>query len=1014
MTAVSQKIPNLIGGISQQPIEKQLPGTVKDAVNVVPDVKGILAKRPGSQLVATLSADVDGVWHNYYRDDAEQYFMRVRPDGQIDVWDALTGLPRLVKYSVTPLDIPEKGQTPSPDAKPITDACNPVTYTAAQADLTASVDALNAANAEIQEITVKLERDDSLTDAEKATLEAEKTALEATIPGLLTDYTTAQAAFEVAATPCGVFPNPYSLASPTAGTNALPYFERAVGISDTDYNAQFQMVTINDFTFVTNRSITTAMTNKTSPAKVENASFVVVEAVQYTRTYNVTVVLEDGTKYECDAGPYATSTSLDANKILDDLATDIASKVPNTPKPEIIGNGIFVQRLYDTSDLNGGTGYSAGTNVATNGGTGTDLKVNTTVSNGVVQTISISEFGSGYTDGDILKVNGGNANCSFKLTLNGNFTVETSDPELITPINSEVNNVSLLPSQCKDGYVVKVVNTFEDEDDYYVQFFAEGAADSGAGVWEETVAPGVEIEIDPTTMPHVIRRLGDGTFEASPVKWIEREVGDNLTNPLPTIIGQKLNKAIFFRNRMVFLAGENVVFSVANEYYNLFAITAKTISDADPIDLLVSSTYPSVLYDAIATAAGLLLLADNQQFLVVAGSTEVFSPSTAVAKAVGSYKYNTKVRPVNMGQSVGFLNDGGFRSRFFELIPNRDFNYEAAETSKPVDQLIPNGINLIADSKDNNMLALAVKHDTAEYEDLTRFVWVYRYFNAGEQRLQSAWFKWKLTGNLLYHAIMDDTYYAVTAVQTGNTAVPEIATLQSFDLKIDRQSILVGLAPTMDEYDYQVHMDSFTMVTTSQMTYDSTNDTTEWRLPIGYHGPEPITVYELELNYPSLDGYITTGRTVDVEGVGKADGVYIYAPGNWTNSPVLCGYNFDMIVEMPTFFVTKKTGENSFTSDTTGYLTIHRAVIDFDVTGECETTLLRKGRELQVVGYESTIQDGYIADSSAVMQSTQRTISIYDKNTNIDLTLNSKHPTPTNVTSVTWQGEYSQGNYSRI
>jgi hypothetical protein len=344
MTAVSQKIPNLIGGISQQPIEKQLPGTVKDAVNVVPDVKGILAKRPGSQLVATLSADVDGVWHNYYRDDAEQYFMRVRPDGQIDVWDALTGLPRLVKYSVTPLDIPENGKTPSTDAKPITDACNPATYTAAQADLTASVDALNAANAEIQEITVKLERDDSLTDAEKATLEAEKTALEATIPGLLTDYTTAQAAFEVAATPCGVFPNPYSLASPTAGTNALPYFERAVGISDTDYNAQFQMVTINDFTFVTNRSITTAMTNKTSPAKVENASFVVVEAVQYTRTYNVTVVLEDGTKYECDAGPYATSTSLDANKILDDLATDIASKVPNTPKPEIIGNGIFVTR----------------------------------------------------------------------------------------------------------------------------------------------------------------------------------------------------------------------------------------------------------------------------------------------------------------------------------------------------------------------------------------------------------------------------------------------------------------------------------------------------------------------------------------------------------------------------------------------------------------------------------------------------------------------------------------------
>ena len=67
MTAVSQKIPNLIGGISQQPIEKQLPGTVKDALNVVPDVKGLLTKRPGSELVGTLSVNDEGIWHNYYR-----------------------------------------------------------------------------------------------------------------------------------------------------------------------------------------------------------------------------------------------------------------------------------------------------------------------------------------------------------------------------------------------------------------------------------------------------------------------------------------------------------------------------------------------------------------------------------------------------------------------------------------------------------------------------------------------------------------------------------------------------------------------------------------------------------------------------------------------------------------------------------------------------------------------------------------------------------------------------------
>ena len=38
------------------------------------------------------------------------------------------------------------------------------------------------------------------------------------------------------------------------------------------------------------------------------------------------------------------------------------------------------------------------------------------------------------------------------------------------------------------------------------------------------------------------------------------------------------------------------------------------------------------------------------------------------------------------------------------------------------------------------MLALAVKQDSTDYEDLTRFVWIYRYFNQNNTRVQSAWF----------------------------------------------------------------------------------------------------------------------------------------------------------------------------------------------------------------------------------------------------------------------------------
>ena len=70
-------------------------------------------------------------------------------------------------------------------------------YQTAQADLTASVLALEAAQDRIQQIDVELERNEDLTDTERTTLETEKATLEASIPDLLTTYSDAQAAFGV-------------------------------------------------------------------------------------------------------------------------------------------------------------------------------------------------------------------------------------------------------------------------------------------------------------------------------------------------------------------------------------------------------------------------------------------------------------------------------------------------------------------------------------------------------------------------------------------------------------------------------------------------------------------------------------------------------------------------------------------------------------------------------------------------------------------------------------------------
>jgi len=67
--------------------------------------------------------------------------------------------------------------------------------------------------------------------------------------------------------------------------------------------------------------------------------------------------------------------------------------------------------------LSAGTGYDAmpATGATTGSATGTGLTVNVTQSAGAIQTIFITNFGSGYNSGDILTIVGGNNNATFTI-----------------------------------------------------------------------------------------------------------------------------------------------------------------------------------------------------------------------------------------------------------------------------------------------------------------------------------------------------------------------------------------------------------------------------------------------------------------------------------------------------------------------------------------------------------------------------------------------------------------------
>ena len=104
MASITQTIPNYINGISEQPDELKTPGQVTIAKNVLPDVTQGLTKRPGGKLIGDdLGAyTTDSKWFHYYRDENEQYIGQIQgSDGQIKMWRCSDGQSMTVTNDLT-------------------------------------------------------------------------------------------------------------------------------------------------------------------------------------------------------------------------------------------------------------------------------------------------------------------------------------------------------------------------------------------------------------------------------------------------------------------------------------------------------------------------------------------------------------------------------------------------------------------------------------------------------------------------------------------------------------------------------------------------------------------------------------------------------------------------------------------------------------------------------------------------------------------------------------------------
>ena len=799
MASVSQRIPNFLGGFSQQPDSLKLPGQLTQADNCNPDPTYGLLRRPGLKLVSRLpNATADGQWFTIFRDSSEQYIGQFSPSGQLRVWDAFTGTQKTVNSQTS------------------------------------------------------------------------------------------------------------------AATNYIS------GVASSD----FELLQINDYNFVLNRSKTVSTLSTTSPTRAPEA-LVVLRLVAFASKYTVTI---NNVNYT-----YTTPATgnVDVRLIIDNLSALIPSAFTVTR----ISNVLHIKRAN-----------------------------------------------------------------------NADFTIEAKgglSSSALEAFKGSVRDVADLPGSCLDGMVLKVQNLDNLEaDNYFVKFSVDGSGNTGAGAWEETIAPGIKTTINPATMPHAIIRESNGSFtfrslneaekDGEDLYWVERRVGDDTTNPMPTLVDRKITGMSFFRNRLVLLAGTNVICSQPGNFFNLFRVSALTISDADVVDLASGTLKPVSMRHAIGDQLGLLLFSENAQFMLTADG-DAFGPRTASLKVFSNFPNNPNIAPVETGASIVYVDENQNFSAVTEMVvTSLDNRPTKADLSRTSPNYVPGNLRSVVANSSASMVTFLGEDDPDE-------VYIFKYFNSGNDRVMAAWLKWQLPGDCLLQAANHDKYFFVTEQQNG--VVLSTCTVIS-DVE--------GTAVNNNGINYEYRLDLFTSTLT--VSYDSANDRTRVFFPAGTYDSTltPVVVVD---DTTISKGTLYVNPTHGVSGGSN----YVEIAGNRTGaSRITLGYQYTTTIGLPKFFRKSAQASGTVQADVVNIPRVTRLIVQSSDSGPFDATVALKGRTTKSYSFPQTTANEYLANSAPLPEIIDNTIPVYGKGTDVDVTITSATPFPVSFVAATWYGNYTTKGIRQI
>ena len=534
-----------------------------------------------------------------------------------------------------------------------------------------------------------------------------------------------------------------------------------------DYDTEYRVeITLDNGDVIQGHYVTPSLTDSAGNANVVSSADIASKLVSYTTTIS-------------------GSLSIGSSTVTSVTSTDI-KQVHGGER--ITGTGIPANSFVGTVDTTALTFTlvnEAGTlvNATANGST------SLTVGHGLDQTDIHNELNFSIEDSQIL-ISCADANRFIQSIVASDARGNT----LMAGFSNQVTSITELPPFSWEGYTVLVApDGSSDQSSYYLTFNAENTTTNGTfarGVWEEGAGWGTRGQFDDNTMPHafIYYRNASGlvrftfqpfsgtTYTDSTVSiaipgWTNRLAGDEDELPGPSFIDSTINDIVFFKNRLGFVSGENVILSEAGAYFNFWQQSALQVVDSDPIDLTAVSNDVAVLNYALQQQDELVLFSNENQFRLYSGDNVTFSPETASVGRISSISMEPYVKPEQVGPQVLFpVKEGDFTGFHTFITTDRTVGINLGQTAvitETVPKYIPKNIDSLAVSRTDQYLVALSKDDPDS-------LYVYQFFweasGGSLTNRQNAWHRWSFPNKNIYWCdFVEGTLFSLVSYNNSGT-----------------------------------------------------------------------------------------------------------------------------------------------------------------------------------------------------------------------------------------------------